>query len=585
MAPRAPLAGFQRITFTIVTVSALVAVAAITFNTWLSYTERLQHTRLMVMAAVHSGMSESYMQLATSGHPPGAAELAELGSSHLRLPHVSAFVAPLLPVPASAQPADPDARAAIAGFKPEEFHSFTSRGGWELYPFRFENRAPPMVAGFRRADVMQAILPTTLYTTLFVAAGLLLYYQLVFRRVRQSLEQPLQHFLERRLSGNIESIVLGSPQNSAPDRLDFITGELKEKVEQSLELLDRWARHKANLDRLISLSIMEVSRTDLVRNLHQILTAEFPLRAFAMLTANASQNRLEALWATHDGHCPEQLFSEPGQCFVYRTGSKLIQGSEMQICAICPSAGSEVTLCKPLVASSKLIGVCKLRLDSAILTREWGFVPEHQPRLNVVDAFLSPYIDLAALGLSNIALLDAYKNQALTDALTGLYNRRYIIEYMTSLLSVARRSGSPVAVLMIDVDDFKRLNDEYGHKTGDIVLRVIASNMRRALREGDVIARYGGEEFIVVLPGSDSQVGAEVAERVRQAVAEIEWDQQQLSHLPRVTISIGVANFPLHGYSHYHLSNAADKALYRAKRNGKNQVQVHEVVPAEGGQP
>jgi diguanylate cyclase (GGDEF)-like protein len=226
------------------------------------------------------------------------------------------------------------------------------------------------------------------------------------------------------------------------------------------------------------------------------------------------------------------------------------------------------------------MGVCKVTLDNVRLQRELVGAGNGNP-VTVAESLLDTYVYLTALSLSNLTLLDSYKNQAITDGLTGLYNRRYMVEYMASLLSISKRGSKSLALFMVDIDNFKRLNDEYGHHVGDLVLKEVAKTMRRAIRECDIIARYGGEEFVVTLPETDSAMASEVGERLREAVASIEWDHHGLGNIPQVTVSVGVAEFPLHGYSHYHLTNAADKALYVAKRTGKNRVVIHEALPQE----
>ena len=204
-----------------------------------------------------------------------------------------------------------------------------------------------------------------------------------------------------------------------------------------------------------------------------------------------------------------------------------------------------------------------------------------ESQIRFLESYLKSYIDLTSLTISNINLLNAYKNQALTDPLTNIYNRRYITEYLFGLLNLAKRKESPLSVFMIDIDNFKRFNDEYGHKIGDIVLQIVAKTIEKSVREGDTVARYGGEEFIVVLPYSDTEIAFEVGERVRESVEKIEWSEYELPNVHPVTISLGIAAYPIHGYSHYHLTNAADKALYRAKRSGRNRVVIHHIKERE----
>ncbi len=167
--------------------------------------------------------------------------------------------------------------------------------------------------------------------------------------------------------------------------------------------------------------------------------------------------------------------------------------------------------------------------------------------------------------------LDEYQRRlnerASRDPLTGVLNRGSLDEELDRSLAVARRTGAPLAVLMLDLDDFKAYNDAFGHPAGDEVLRALAEVAASNVREGDRVARYGGEEFTVVLPDSDCATAAAVAERIRAAMAE-------RTFLRPVTVSIGVACHPDHGDTPAALIAQADAALYAAKQAGKNRVAV-----------
>ncbi|WP_300157645.1 GGDEF domain-containing protein [Solidesulfovibrio sp.] len=161
---------------------------------------------------------------------------------------------------------------------------------------------------------------------------------------------------------------------------------------------------------------------------------------------------------------------------------------------------------------------------------------------------------------------DALRQQAETDALTGLSNRRHFLEQARAILDGVREQGGRASLVMLDLDHFKRINDAYGHQAGDLTLRVVADRLREALREGDVIGRLGGEEFGVLLPGLDRDQALAVARRLRQAVA---------ASLPggrRVTASLGVADgeFHLDG-----LLAKADEYLYAAKEAGRDRIAWH----------
>ena len=176
----------------------------------------------------------------------------------------------------------------------------------------------------------------------------------------------------------------------------------------------------------------------------------------------------------------------------------------------------------------------------------------------------------AGVALENARLHDVVQRQASTDDLTGLVNRRRFIESLQAEIERARRFGSPLTVILADLDDFKRVNDELGHHAGDIVLRSFADLMRSHVREVDVPGRIGGEEFAIVLPETDADGAASVAERMRQALGAVSLPVEDDRSI-RVTASFGVADLQT-AQSGDDLLRAADTALYRAKANGKNRV-------------
>jgi diguanylate cyclase (GGDEF)-like protein len=176
----------------------------------------------------------------------------------------------------------------------------------------------------------------------------------------------------------------------------------------------------------------------------------------------------------------------------------------------------------------------------------------------------------AAVALENARLHGIVERQALVDGLTGLANRRQAEDALESELSRAQRFGGPLAFVLADLDDFKRVNDRYGHPSGDIVLREFADVLRDSVRDIDVAARWGGEEFSLLLPGTDIAGAAHVAERIRRTFAArliLTTDGLPV----RITASFGVAAYPA-AASEEALVAAADAALYEAKRSGKDAV-------------
>ncbi len=159
------------------------------------------------------------------------------------------------------------------------------------------------------------------------------------------------------------------------------------------------------------------------------------------------------------------------------------------------------------------------------------------------------------------------------DPLTGVYNRRELEQQLGHELDRAERYDRPLSILWLDLDHFKNINDTLGHRAGDEVLRAICQMLEQNVRKADYVARYGGEEIIVVLPEMDPQGAAEMAERLRQVIAEREIPLND-GRQARITASIGVASHPLHGSNMDQLLASADAAMYQAKRNGRNRVCV-----------
>jgi len=162
---------------------------------------------------------------------------------------------------------------------------------------------------------------------------------------------------------------------------------------------------------------------------------------------------------------------------------------------------------------------------------------------------------------------------AITDPLTGLHNRRYLFELLGRELLKARRTRTPVAAILVDIDHFKRFNDSFGHEAGDLVLKRVADVIRDHVRGSDIGCRYGGEELAVILPEATREVALERAERIRHGIEALRLEHDGRP-LDTVTASFGVAIFPQHAGDAEALLRAADAALYEAKRAGRNRVVV-----------
>lgn len=184
--------------------------------------------------------------------------------------------------------------------------------------------------------------------------------------------------------------------------------------------------------------------------------------------------------------------------------------------------------------------------------------------------------DIAAVALINQTMIGEAKHKANTDALTGLNNRNYLFHMAQHYVEKAIREGTPISVFLFDIDHFKHYNDSNGHDEGDNLLKELSDVIRTSTRKNSVIVRYGGEEFIVLLPGISKEDALIYAERLREKIAEYPFRHRREQPLGCVSISGGVASFPLDGDSIYKVIQLADMALYRAKSEGRNRVVAHQ---------
>lgn len=283
----------------------------------------------------------------------------------------------------------------------------------------------------------------------------------------------------------------------------------------------------------------------------------------ALYVFNNSRDRLvlSTSWACEDGApLPETITIN--QCWAMKRGKPHINRSGAKALCCEHHTSGLAALEIPMAARGENLGLLQIFAEGS----------DAEQRLAAILPLSSVLGDAMSLALSNIALREKLRNQALRDPLTGLYNRRYMEDSLDRYVRLAEREGRKVSVIMIDLDHFKRLNDEHGHATGDAVLREAAAAIVGALRETDVACRYGGEEMIVFLPDCDLQDAALKAEQIRARIEALSG-----AHGAKISASLGVSSVPSTSGNSTDLVKAADTALYRAKHNGRNQVVLAQV--------
>ena len=252
---------------------------------------------------------------------------------------------------------------------------------------------------------------------------------------------------------------------------------------------------------------------------------------------------------------------ERGDCWALRTGhSHFVPAGDNTARCVHAEGVENSYVCIPIIAQGETLGILHFQANA-----------EH-PQLQESDLSLkNTFAGQIGLSIANIRLREALRSQSIIDALTGLFNRRYLEEILEREVRRATRSEQPVGVMMLDLDHFKNFNDTYGHEAGDAVLREAAAFLKRSVRAEDIVCRFGGEEFVIILPLADANATQGRAERIRSKVHELTVLHEGKS-VGAVTVSVGVAALPAHGESSKALLEAADAALYRAKREGRDRV-------------
>ncbi len=300
----------------------------------------------------------------------------------------------------------------------------------------------------------------------------------------------------------------------------------------------------------------------------------FPGISGALYLLNESNNLLTSVSQWGQALAGEQFFN-PTDCWALRQGRPYLYGTA-SMAAINPRChhldanvkGSH--LCIPLTAQGDSMGLLYLEKLS---TRE-GSAEAGKTQIGITKSTLKLARTLAehiSLSLSNLKLRESLRHQAFRDALTGLFNRRYLQETLDREIHRAQRQETTLGVVMLDVDHFKIFNDTYGHEAGDRLLSNLGRYLKIAIRTEDIACRYGGEEFTLILPDVSPEVLLARAEAIREGAKDLEVLYQG-KLLGGVTISLGLSYFPQHGADGETLLQAADAALYQAKRNGRNRV-------------
>jgi diguanylate cyclase (GGDEF)-like protein len=308
------------------------------------------------------------------------------------------------------------------------------------------------------------------------------------------------------------------------------------------------------------------------------LSRMFPDTGGTLYLMRASRNALELVMQWGEQQAAPRAPIATEDCWALRQGKpyEVVDPAVDLKCAHLDDAQVR-SLCVPLVARGDTLGVLTLLRGATPASAEQAPQRDWRQLLEAVAVEVGSAI-------SNIMLREALRSQSIRDPLTGLYNRRYVEETVERERLRAIREHKPFSVIMIDLDHFKRLNDTYGHAAGDAVLQAFAGLLKANIRGEDIPCRYGGEEFLVILPGASPAIAQERAERLRVSFAGLTVPFRD-QMLPGSSASFGVASFPDHGDAWQEVLDAADAALYAAKRAGRNCTVLADAIGQHEAEP
>lgn len=300
----------------------------------------------------------------------------------------------------------------------------------------------------------------------------------------------------------------------------------------------------------------------------------FPNQSGGIYVFNATRQCVEAMATWGDDSYHEGIFL-PEECWALRRGRPhIVAPPHTRLRCHCLNTPDHAPyLCLPLLAQGKTLGVFHLCDTSGETTSR---THEHQVQIATMMA------DHVALALANIQLRQHLQEEVIHDPVTGLYNRRYLVEVLERELRQAARKDYPLSVVMIGVDYFKDFNDTHGHEAGNILLRTLAAFFQNMVSQNDLVYRYGGKEFLLVLPGASLEEAEEQASKVYEGVLRLQMLYQERV-INGFSVSVGVAGFPRHGSTFAELMHVADAALLQAQGERQHRVVVGRLPEREVG--
>lgn len=373
-------------------------------------------------------------------------------------------------------------------------------------------------------------------------------------------------WMAQRIGRSLESLSTAAGRLADGDmnaRADVQGGDefsvLATRFNTMAELIGDRTRESAALAELGELLQSCTSIGEATRVFASMAVKILPERAGVLYLVSASRDDVDAVSSWGQGEQYSRNTFSPEDCWALRLGRLHRNVEGETICCEHLFATKPDSICLPLHAFGETIGML-----TVLAANHRGSDHQHLE-------FLETVAEQLGLALANLRLRESLRNQSIRDSLTGLYNRRYLEESFRRELHRASRHHAPLSVLTFDIDHFKRFNDTHGHDGGDAVLRAVGHCLQELFRAEDGAFRTGGEEFVAILADTSLEDAMARAEELRKQISRLKVNEENRV-LPSISISVGVATYPIHGRTMDQLFKAADRALYQAKERGRNQV-------------
>lgn len=341
-----------------------------------------------------------------------------------------------------------------------------------------------------------------------------------------------------------------------------------QRLLSSLQQAEGLMQEKRMIDHLAALlhscSTLEEAREVISKEVRHSL----PDMRGAVYLYRSSHNLVEVISQWNEPHALKDRKSfSPEECWALKSGSQHVMRTRDDVaCSHVNTDATEATDCVPMNVHGQTIGLMYIEGTADQFDED---------RLDLIRRFS----DQIGMSLATLQLEQQLREQSLHDPLTGLYNRRYFEAAIEKEVARADRHEQTIGFMMIDIDHFKAINDQYGHQAGDLILKGVSDTLGRHTRTEDIACRYGGEEFLLVIPGASLNATYERAETLRQAVEKVITVLSDGTAVSNTRVSLGVAVYPTHGPNWQDVVRVADQALYRAKDQGRNRVVVADSTP------